>query len=450
MIDRRRFLRGAGTVLVGLPVFEEVLARPVWAAEPDPPERLITVFFGLGLPPAVAAEGFAGPLRPLAPFADKLGIVRNLTCREAETPANNHLDGGGCAFVGHRPITPDRAGGPSIDQVARRALYPNDVPTPIKTLPIGTWFRRSNLTRYVHCWNADGSPADLPVETPAALFERVFGGDTSVDPERRYRRSVLDSVLGQYRSLSGPSSPLGGASKAKLADHLDRIRELERRIFPPDEPMSGCTPPGHPGELPLLRGQPTGGTGPDVDVAEWQVYWRAMVDLYVLALQCDLFRFGNVMFQSAGDRVKLQGPYDYLGETVATFADQIAHHEYWHAYQAANENLQMRAHAHFIMDQVAYVLSRLDDPSFLEPNGRTLLDNTMVVLGTEVGNGAVHDYDGVLHMYSSANERMRVGQIVDPVATGVDFYRTVLSAIGVDEPVGDSAFANGPITALRP
>ena len=73
-------------------------------------------------------------------------------------------------------------------------------------------------------------------EKPRDLFDRVFGtislsGDDDDVRRQRLRRSVLDSVVDQYKFFTGANSPLGAASKARVADHLDRIREFEQRAY---------------------------------------------------------------------------------------------------------------------------------------------------------------------------------------------------------------------------
>ena len=101
-----------------------------------------------------------------------------------------------------------------------------------------------------------------------------------------------------------------------------------------------------------------------------------------MAVRCDLCRFGNAMFGSAGERVRLQGDYDYGGNTYATFDDQQATHEYWHGYQVGANNTNntlLGQHIHFMMNQVAYFLRELDSPDYLEDNGRTVLDNTTMM-----------------------------------------------------------------------
>lgn len=105
----------------------------------------------------------------------------------------------------------------------------------VSTLVGGTFFRRSRVSRYVHSYNSDGTVAATMQEKPRDLFERVFGSvsllDDSSARERHLKKSVLGSVVGQYKYFTGDRSPLGASSKSRVADHLDRIREFEQRFL---------------------------------------------------------------------------------------------------------------------------------------------------------------------------------------------------------------------------
>lgn len=458
VMDRRSFLRGAGTIAIGLPFLDTMFAKSAFGAEMVPPDRLVTFFFGLGIPKEYTVNGFSGPLAPLSQFSSKLALLRGVDLDESDGSDNNHFDGGGGVFVGQEPLGEGQAGGPSIDQVALQELHPGGAPTLIQTLMTGTWFRRNRPTRYVHCWKNDGTPVDLPTETPADLFTRIFGADPGMDgggsdKARRYRLSVLDSVTRQYQYIKSDRSKVGIATKNKVSDHLDRIRELERRVLE-DQMMAAeaCrAPEAGPLSPPLLRGQdPDNGDniGPRLSPDEFVAYWQLMTDLYVMALRCDLTRFGNAMLMSAGERFRFRGEYRYGGNLVANFDDAEASHEYWHRYRESGGNDEMDQHVTFMADQMAYFLGQLDDPMYSEENGKTLLENMTLLFGTELGNGNRHDLKSVFHAVSSGNGRFNVGQTMNVDTSGVDLYNTILRGYGITRRMGDQNYFNGEIAGL--
>ncbi|MEE9386480.1 MAG: DUF1552 domain-containing protein [Nannocystaceae bacterium] len=459
VLSRRTLLRGAGTVAIGLPFLDAMRSHSVYGKAPDPPARAIAIFFGLGVPKQVQAKGFVGALGPLAPFADRLALVRGVNLLQG-MPGNggNHFQGGGAVFVGAKPENDSRAGGPSIDQVILGGKYPGGSPTLISTLLAASFFRRgTEATRYVHSWRPDGSPTALPIETPKDLFACLFGEDPGTAPSEeadkalRYRRSTLDTVLDEYRHYKSDASNLGAESRQRISDHLDKIRELEKKVFP-EGPLD-CMAPPQPGDLPLLHGQPVDpdGDGVDLDVAEWETLWQLHCDLYALAFQCDLCRFGNLCYQSGGERIRLHGDYVHAGQLVEAFDDAETSHEYWHRHKPGEvneDNRLMEQHTHFIMAQLAYFLDRLADPSYPDENGKTLLENAFLMLGTELGDGGRHDLESVFHAVGPANGTFRVGQILDVSATDVDLYNTCLTGMGVDERMGDLDNWGGELTGL--
>jgi hypothetical protein len=303
-------------------------------------------------------------------------------------------------------------------------------------------------------------------EQPRDLFRRIFGSaDDDLDPRtQRLRRSVLDSVLDQARYFTGQNSPLGAASKARFANHLDRIREYEQRAFQMEERIAGRCQPELPPPSHLIHGGEAdpGGEGIDITLEDLTSEWRLMADLYALAIQCDRVRFGSITFLAAGERIRLKGKYEYEGRTVFEFDDAGQRnrsgsggcsHEWWHEFNESKRNEQLRAHAHMKMREVAYFLQRLDEPEALEANGRTILENSMITISTESGDGRHNDVkrelSGVFHAITSANGRFKTGQILDVGAEGIDLYNTMLDAVETTDRLGPPDRPSQPVDAIR-
>src|SRR6056297_313719 len=129
-LGRRTVLRGLGTVAIGLPLLEEMLATPAVATPAAVvPVRAFNVFFGLGIPSPLQAEGYDGVLEPLKPLKDKLLVMRNVDhVRADEAGINAHYDGSAAAFTAAPPNGTARAGGASLDQLVRQFHYPEGLP----------------------------------------------------------------------------------------------------------------------------------------------------------------------------------------------------------------------------------------------------------------------------------------------------------------------------------
>ncbi len=468
-ISRRTLLRGLGTVTVGLPFLEEMAVPKAAAAEAAAvPVRAFNVFFGLGIPAPLQQEGFEGVLEPLKPLQDKLLVMRGVDhVRADEKGINAHYDGAAAAFTAAPPEGEAKAGGASIDQMVRRQWYPDGLPPGmVPTLVGGTFFRRSRVCRYVHSFNPDGTVAATMQEKPRDLFERVFGtvetaGAGGDENTQRLRRSVLDAVVDQYKFYTGANSPLGATSKARVTEHLERIREYEQRAFALKGKVPGA--PEVPAGSRLLHGGAAdpGGEGIDITLEELTTEWRLMAELYALAVTTDRTRFGALTFLAAGERIRLTGDYEYDGRKVFAFDDAGQRkrsgsggcsHEWWHDFDEKKTNEQLRAHAHLKMREVAYFLSQLDTPDALDPNGKTILENSLITISTESGDGRHNDVkrelSGVFHAITGAAGRFKTGQLLDVKAEGLDVYNTMLATMGVTQQLGPSERAFTPVDAI--
>lgn len=457
MLSRRQALKGLGTVSIGLPFLEEMAITKLVGApvKSQPPVRAFNVFFGLGIPAPLQAEGYDGVLEPLSELKDKLLILRNVDqVRCDESGINAHFDGASGSFTAEPPQGEAKAGGPSLDQVIRKGHYPDGLPSGVApTIVAGTFFRRSRVSRYVHSYNQDGTVAATMQEKPRDLFNRLFGSvpqtATGDARQQHLKKSVLDSVISQYRFYTGSRSPLGKASRARIADHLDRIREFELRAFQPPESEQGAPPLPPPSAVAHGGLADPGGEGIDITLEELTTEWRLMADLYATAIHMDRVRFGALTFLAAGERIRLTGDYFYQGEKRFTFNDAKQQnasgsagcsHEWWHKFNEKKANKELRAHAHMKMREVAYFLNRLQEDEAREANGKTILENSLFTISTESGDGRHSDVkrelSGVFHAITGANGRFKTGQILDLNAEGIDVYNTVLQGMEAKSRLG--------------
>lgn len=444
-MKRRAFLRGAGSVAVALPFMNELMT-PVARAADDPPTRLVTLFFGLGLDPDWQRD-FNGPLEPYRSLSGKMAMCSANLGQGSSGGA--HCNTSTVVFVGEKQSSVNVAGGPSIDQAVRNALDPS-----APTLASGLWWRRGACdAQALRVYNPDGSSRS-PVKRPSEVFDTLFGSvqpippSEEVDPAERRRariaRSVLDTVMDQVRHYTGDASPLGRTSKLKLEQHLNAIREIELELAPADAIIdAGEGPPVGPvceaGNAPsdpdiadydrFTYG--TGNGAPTIDWRDVQQVFRLHADLWALALRCDRVRYGNLMFESAGGHTNLTGTYQALGDST-DFPGSSQHDSYFHD----NDKRRAQLYQHFAQTQLAYFLQQLDDPAHLEGNGRTVLDNTTVVIGTEYGWN--HSKEQAFHAVAGGGGRFKSGFFVDRTVNCIDVYNAVLRGHGLQGNIGQA------------
>jgi len=459
-LSRRTLLRGAGSVAIGLPFLEEMGFPTSNAAITAIPNRLLTLSFGLGIPTEHAELGFRGPLEPFRPFANKMAFFSRLDMSQADTygSGTTHFKTGDVLFVGEPQKNEYTAAGPSLEQIMLRELHPAGSPTRISSTSAGLWFTYGAPSRYVCHWNYDGSPGPAPERRPSRLFTKIFGdplpaptglsSDLELAQQRRIKRSILDTVLEEYKFAISDRSYLGADSKAKLQIHLEGIRNVEQRLLPAETALTpaaaACMPTTtqkDPAGLPYdqetpLTPQPAGVFKPHsapMDHVAYMQTFRLQAELFALALRCDIFRFGSLLCTDKGGNLQFKG--QYTGASVGTInfdretATDSIHNELFHRQRLT----QIAQYQHYCMSGLASALTALDDPLFLESNGKTILDNTLVVLGTEYGLD--HGLSGVFHAVAGGHGHFKSGFFQDQ-ANVIDLYDTLLKPYGIRSGIG--------------
>ncbi len=452
-VSRRNVLRGLGGAAISLPLLAEF---SIGAAQAPTIPRCITLFFGLGMHQDWQKD-FTSSLEPLSFLAKKMAAFSVEFSQS--TGGFAHCKTGSTVFVGERPKNESLAGGPTLDQRMRAALDPAG-----PTLTSGLWWRQgvcdgqSIRVRYP---DGTGRP---PIKRPSKVFEALFGttvptgsptptDDPAARRAMRTRRSVLDAVMDEYRHWSGANSPLGTASKLKLEQHLTAIREIERRLAPADDIIDGgemdpsnapscraATRPSDPGIADYDKfsyGTDEGAL--NMNWRDFQQVYRLHADLWALGLRCDLVRFGNLMFAAAGDHMNLEGTYQALGETTDWPGTGSAHDEYFHDDKGLTPDERTkhgRLYQHWTMSNLACLLKQLDDSTQLEPNGKTLLDNSCVVIGTEYGY--MHSEERAFSAVVGGGGRFKSGFFTDRRMNCIDLYNAILAGYGLPPTIGQA------------
>jgi len=448
-LTRRAVLRGAGGVAIALPLLPEFMPRAQADLEESIPCRLLTMSFGLGLSAEMQAEQFDGPLAALQPFAQKAAMFTNVDTDPLAGSGTPHYRVAAALFTGVPEVGSPAyiAGGPSMEQVMKRALHPMGVPnvaTP--ELSAGLWSNTGCVAAFTRQWNEDGSPGPRPFRRPTDVFDTLFGNwdPKTRDPRRpepqdiarlHTHRSVLDTVLEDYEAMVGPTSKLGADSKARIDSHLSAIRDVELQLAPidgvgpilscPTQPPKGVQDP----EGYSFYDAKVGAAGAGAPSLDWEVANTTMTligQLVALGMACDALRFGSMICLGAGEYMRYQGQYDALGETAdfsSLFSSATSHDAIFHAYNPA----VVRLHQHLSLSMLAHALTAMD--AVVEPNGKTLLDNALVLMGTEYGQN--HSGSPAFHAVLGGADLFAPGWY-DQALIPSDIYHQSMAAYGID------------------
>lgn len=255
---------------------------------------------------------------------------------------------------------------PSVDQFILSKLAPT---TPYGSLEFGV---RSGINHPGSRISYAGPAAPLAPEIdPWGALKRLLGalGANSQDLERSRanEHSVLDLVSAELAELD---KKVPAADRAKIDAHLSAIRSIEGSL---DRALGTCTAPdlgasldaGAPANIPIV--------------------FDRMMDVMSACLACDLTRVMSMQY-SVGENDCCY-TYDWVGVT-----DQ-EHHLMSHSadsdQHASDELTKIYT---WYSERFAYFLDRLD--AIPEGDG-TLLDNCLVIWGSELGKGNTHSFDNV-------------------------------------------------------
>jgi hypothetical protein len=431
-LSRRIFLRGAGVTLA-LPFLEAMLPAqtPLTAAASVPKTRFAGIFFPHGMAPGhwvPKAEGadFELPfvMEPLRPVLDRAVILSGLHARSAEPPqgvtgSDHFVAAAYLSAVKPRKTTgADINAGKTIDQIIAEKIG-QDTLLPSLQLAVEDPGASSSCGEGYSCaytnsisWAAPNEP--LPMElNPQSVFERLFGDGS--DPEQRAARrrqqgSVLDMVsesLGRIRKVVGP------ADRARLDQYSEDIREIERRL---EIARKAST------DVPALS--------VPVGVPEsFDEHIKLQYDLTALAFQADVTRVATIL-----------GARDLTNRNYPASGTNTGFHAGSHHAESPQKIADYAKINRYHVQMLAYFLEKLK--TIPDGNG-TLLDHSLVLYGSNMGNSNQHQHYDVPHILAGgASGKLKGGRHLayptKTVPTG-NLLLSVLDLFGIHESqFGDS------------
>ncbi|MFO7179100.1 MAG: DUF1552 domain-containing protein [Pseudomonadota bacterium] len=455
-LSRRQLLRGALAATAAIPLLDAERTRAQSAAYP----KRFVVFYtpngtlSSGWKPQGTETSFTlGPLMsPLEPFKSKMLIFSgiNLGAVQNSNYGSEHARGVG-ALLTARPLLKGNfrsfmstnagwASGISLDQHLANTLNP---PTPFKTLELGVQVRDAEVRGRISYKGAD-QPVP-PREDPYDTFNQLFGaaappsmpgGNPELDRLRLLRRSVFDLLR---EDIAAVRATLGREDRVKLEAHLDAIRAIEGRLAAPSD-MGATTVPAAPAGAACAAPS----LGERIDLADdnnMPAISKLQLDLAAAALACDQTRIVTIQYSYA----ESEHLYPFLGLSRN-------HHDISHDWKEPGFTEYSKIHTWFA-EQLAYFLGKLDG---YQEGDRTLLDNTVVFWGTEIGESRLHALSDMPYaLIGSAGGYFRTGRFMNYMANGAsgrqhnDLLLSIAHAMGTEDTAfGEPGFSTGPLPGL--
>lgn len=458
LLLRRNFLRSVGGAAVAMPLLSslgcterssreaEQLGRAS-LADTGFPKRLIVVYTPNGnweYPKSLDLTGTQH--EALKPFANRLIYLNGLDLSVLNNPPGEPHQQGMAFLTGRRLNTGNFVGGDgslagwgsgiSLDEEVANVI---GAMSPRKSLHLGVQSTNYGGTevRTVMSYKGSDQPNENEID-PWVLYNDVFAGLGS-DPFgneklKGRRKSVLDMVDKQFVALS---PKLGSDDRKKLEQHLDAVRQVEKQLENPTAVLGGSC------QLPTV--------GMPVDVKDpnnFHIVGKLFMDMIAMAFACDITRVVTLQWSASTNN----RPYPWLMYDDGTGAKPITDDEHNLGHQPDTDTVswgKLNVIRHWYGEQFAYLLAALD----AVPEGAgTMLDNTVVLFGSEISRGNTHSkMDIPFVMAGSCGGYFKTGQYLtfDGERPHNDLLVAIANALG--HPIttfGEAEYCKGAIPGL--
>jgi hypothetical protein len=435
-LSRRTVLRGAGATLA-LPLLEAMVpaatALAQTAATPKP--RFVGCFVPHGMAPGYWVPETEGPLakdlpfnfKPLEPYRERTVIMSGLHARSAEPPPGvtgaDHWVAAAflCANKPKKTAGADVYAGTTIDQMIAQKIGQDNLMPSMQLAVEDPGANSSNCGEGYSCtytntisWASPTQP--LPMElNPQVVFERMFGDGSTAEQRaarRKRDRSILDSLTGSLSRLRADSS---ASDRARLDDYTQNVREIERRL---QIAMKASTVA--PADMTVPVGVPQ----------TFDEHIKLQFDLLALAFQADITRVGTLLFAR-----------DLTGRTYPeSEAPTLGFHGGSHHGEDPRRIDELSKINQYHVKMLAHLVERL---AKTQDGESSLLDQSLVLYGTNMGNSNQHVHYDVPHaLVGGLNGKLKgnrhLAYPTKTVPTG-NLLLSILDMYGIrDDSIGDS------------
>ncbi len=358
-LPRRTFLRGTGVAL-SLPLLDAMIPAGFAKQPTTAPKRILTVCTTYGLHAPLLFPDTAGRNYESTPYLDLLADLRDEFTIFSGL-SHPGVDGGHSAEATFLTAAPHPASSSfrntiSLDQFILEQHEPD---TRFPFLALGT--RYGSLS-----WTRGG--VQIPAEhSPARLFAKLFVQGTKDEVIRqverlREGRSVMDAVAEQAKRLQ---NKLGARDRDKLDQYLTAVREVEGRLVK--------------AEAWEHKPKATVAADPPIDAPAADIIGqsRLMYDMIRLAFETDSTRIITLSIDGSNAAPPIEGVSQ-------------GHHNLTHHGRDPSKIDQLRIIEEQELRALADFLRGLKGAEDAVGGGK-LLDSTMILFGSNLGNASSHD-----------------------------------------------------------
>jgi hypothetical protein len=421
-VSRRALLRGGGYALA-LPWLEAMAPRRAFAQSIGAPKRVLFFFFSTGYKGGTWLANPAPGVNPtwsypviaaaLEPIKKKTTLITGLTEKPGSVGSGGagiHARATGC-FLMHSVLqkTGFTGDGVSADQVIAREIGKDScIPSLVLGIPgerPATFSEDGYGNVYLNNISFTGPKSAVQKENnPADLFKRLVtcpaagpgAGQAGAVPnallEERvnFEKSVMAAVKDEAGKLT---RCLGQGDRLRVEEYFNSIAELERRFREPTTNPG----PAEPGGGNASCGMPNPVTGdPGISLKAGAT---AMFDLLVTAFKCNLTKVSSLMLDGAFSRRN----YGLGDINNANYIHGLSHGEI--NGKGADHPRWVKITTHYF-ELIAQLLQQMDK---VNEGAGTLLDNSIVYIGSEYGDGDAHQFSKQPMIIAGGGGKLKMG-----------------------------------------
>jgi len=459
-LNRRAVLKGAGSIAIALPFLEAMAPERSAHAAVAPAKRFVGVYQPGGtvrkhtllnnadrwVPTGTETSFTLSPiLLPFAQVQKKLLIADGFDMLSA---VGEQHQSGIIAFLTGSTQANSGSGyatGPSLDQVLAKTLSANKKKQSVNMAVRWATGKSHGALSPINCANFEDGPKPNPIPPdldPQQIFTKLFGdiGGSSTDGATKRKQSILDYV---DRRFGGHMARLGTRDKAKLTEHLEKIRELEKSLSVGVVGSGVCK---QPTKVDTADYNPTTDVNKDPALLNTGAYkdtttdsaipkvGKFMMDMMVMALACDIT--GVATLQWSDTEAKHTFPWLSLTE-----------HHHFYQHDGGFKPNECEKIAVWYSQQHAYLMQEMDK---VDMGGHTLLDESVVFFGSELSEPPTHKKIGMPFLLGGGGGGLRGGRYVKYKSQSHNnLLVSILNLFGDSRTTfGSPQFCTGPAGAL--
>jgi len=429
LMNRRDALKGIG-VSLGLPLLECMIPSLTFGQSAGRPKRFIALFTGNG-----QITSSWTPQATLKPLYD-LGVQSKasiITGTDHRPGGNQHYSG----TSGFLSATEAREGtqyvGKSLDQVLVDNVLPGAASKTFRSLDLGAYdwsaVDPGYSPRYLDriSWRTPIQPSPR-YNNAASVFNSLSSNIPQVnpvpDPELAPKQGIMSLVKDDANALM---SRLGSADRIKLEEYLAGVEGIETRLDAQAviaaQPVQSSCGDGFvaPGSFDINSGN------------GHKNHMEAMIENIVLSFKCDLTQSATLMLGNGVDYLQYR-------DIVTPLYDEYGLMEYHRTSHGTSSSYvnNLKAIDQHNMRLVAYLIKRLNEST--NPDGTSLLDETVIIYGNEMASGSSHTGQGMNVLVAGGGNTLKLGQSFNANGTRLaNLYVTLLKAMGS---TGTTSFGN--------